>query len=478
MKFTIMPLLTLALLLPVTPLTAVEIAATPRANSLPVTAASRPQLAAPAAELAARAYSEEEFLVSGTASLYQWGDTAQQPAVATAQRQRWSLRLLVRRPQRAALASGRVIVELLDASGGSDSAPVWALSGAHFMRQGDVWVGLTVQRAGLAALRRDYAKRYAGLSALPAAACAAPGTPSASWDAIAQVGALLRSSSRENPLAAYPVRQLLAAGRGAAAADLVTYLHSAHVQQRLGNDEPVFDAYLLASLTTAAAPVSDCAPALAATDPRQQVPAADAPVVLVMTEADVAAVPAVRLSDGDVAGAARRLYEIAAAPAGAPPATGALALAGDSGAPCVDAANTFPTALAVNGIWQQLHQLLHEGQALAQAAPLQRDASGKLQRDPRGNALGGVRLPPLSVPLLAYGTGGQARDGSAVAGRRCALAGAQRRFDSTELKTLYGNRAAWLKTYQAALAQAVAERWLLEPDAAVLKAQAATAPVF
>ena len=61
MKFTIMPLLTLALLLPVTPLTAVEIAATPRANSLPVTAVSRPQLAAPAAELAARAYSEEEF---------------------------------------------------------------------------------------------------------------------------------------------------------------------------------------------------------------------------------------------------------------------------------------------------------------------------------------------------------------------------------------------------------------------------------
>jgi len=89
-----------------------------------------------------------------------------------------------------------------------------------------------------------------------------------------------------------------------------------------------------------------------------------------------------------------------------------------------------------------------------------------------------VRLPPLSVPLLAYGTGGQARDGSAVAGRRCALAGSQRRFDSTELKTLYGNRAAWLKTYQAALEQAVAERWLLEPDAAVLKAQAATAPVF
>jgi formate dehydrogenase major subunit len=43
---------------------------------------------------------------------------------------------------------------------------------------------------------------------------------------------------------------------------------------------------------------------------------------------------------------------------------------------------------------------------------------------------------------------------------------------------LYGNRAAWLKTYQAAIAQAVAERWLVEADAAVLRAQAATAPIF
>jgi len=476
MKSSIMPLLTLtlALLLPTTPLIAVEIAATPRADKLPVTAASRPQLAAAPAELLTHSYTEEEFVVSGTASLYQWSEAAPQSAVATGQRQRWSLRLLVRRPQRAALGSGRVIVELLDASGGSDSAPLWAWSAAHFMRQGDVWVGLTVQRAGLDALRRANAKRYAGLSALPAAACAAPGTPSASWDAIAQVGALLRSSSRENPLAAYKVRQLLAAGRGAAAADLVTYLHSAHVQQRLGNDAPVYDAYLLASLTQAAAPVSDCAPVLALNDARHQVPAADAPVVLVLTQADVASGPAARLADSDAAGAVRRRYEIAGAATGA----AAAALAGDSGSPCAEAANTFPTAMAVNAIWQQLQQLLDQGQALAQAAPLQRDAAGPLQPDPRGNALGGVRLPPLSVPLLAYGTGGQARDGSAVAGRRCALAGSQRRFDSTELKTLYGNRAAWLKTYQAALAQAVTERWLLEPDAAVLKAQAATAPVF
>lgn len=465
-----MPLLALALLLPTTPAAAVEIAATPRATALPVTPASRPVLAAPAAELAARAYVEEEFVVSGTAALYQWADEAAKPAVATAQRQRYALRLLVRRPQGASHASGRVIVEVLEAGTGTEAAPLWSLSGARFMTQGDVWIGVSLQRAALDALRRTNVKRYGDLAALPAAACAAPGTPAISWDALAQVGSLLRSSSRENPLSAFKVRQLIGAGQGQAASLWLTYLRSAHHQQRLGNDAAVFDAFVLASLSQPAAALGDCDAPLPVDDVRQRVPAVDQPVIAVMTQADAPWGRQMRLVEADAP--LRRLYEIAAAPAGA------VTLTGDSGSPCVDAVNGFPTGMAFNAIWQQLGQWLADGTPMAQAPPLQRTAAGVLQLDPRGNALGGLRLPPLSVPLLAYGMGGQARDGSAVAGRRCALAGSQRRFDSTELKTLYGNRAAWLKTYQAAIAQAVAERWLVEADAALLRAQAATAPAF
>ena len=464
-----MPLLALALL-PATPIAAVEIAATPRATALAVTSASRAVLAAPAAELAARAYVEQELVVSGTAALYQWaGDTAR-PAAATTQRQRYAVRVLMRRPQAASQASGRVIVELLDVGNGTEAAPLWTLSGARFMTQGDVWVGISVQRSALDGLRRANAARYAALAALPAAGCAAPGAPGSSWDAIAQVGALLRSSSRENPLATFKVHQLIAAGHGQAASALVTYLNSAHQQQRLGNDAAVFDAFVLTSLSQPAALLNECDALLPAEDPRQRVAAVSEPVVVVMTQADTPWGRQMRLVDADEP--LRRLYEIAAAPAGA------VTLTGDSGSPCVDAANGFPTGMALNAVWAQLGQLLSDGTPMAPAPRLQRDAAGALQLDPRGNALGGLRLPPLSVPLLAYGTGGQARDGSAVAGRRCALAGSQRRFDSAELKTLYGNRAAWLKTYQAAIAQAVAERWLVEADATVLRAQAATAPVF
>ena len=464
-----MPLLALALL-PATPLAAVEIVATPRAMALAVTASSRAVLAAPPAELAARAYVEQELVVSGTAALYQWADDVARPATATPQRQRYAVRMLLRRPQAASQASGRVIVELLDVGNTTEAAPLWTLSGPRLMTQGDVWVGISVQRSALDALRRANASRYAALAALPAAGCAAPGAPGSSWDAIAQVGALLRSSSRENPLAAFKVHQLIAAGQGQAASALLTYLNSAHRQQRLGNDAAVFDAFVLMSLSQPAAALNECDALLPAEDPRQRVAAVAEPVVVVMTQADTPWGRQMRLVDADEP--LRRLYEIAAAPAGA------VTLAGDSGSPCVDAANGFPTGMALNAVWAQLGQLLSDGMPMTPAPRLQRDAATALQLDPRGNALGGLRLPPLSVPLLAYGTGGQARDGSAVAGRRCALAGSQRRFDSAELKTLYGNRAAWLKTYQAAIAQAVVERWLVEADAAVLRAQAATAPIF
>ena len=465
-----MPLPLLALLLCSPVVCAIEIAATPRATLLPVTAASRPLLAAAPAELAARGYVEQEYLVSGTAAQYQWPDSADRPAYPTANSQRYVLRILVRRPQQLAQASGRVVVELLEAAGAAETAPLWSLSGAQFMRQADVWVGVSVQRAALDALRRANATRYAALTPLPAAGCSAPATPGSSWDAIAQVGALLRSSSRENPLADLRVQHVVLAGQGQAASVALTYLHGGQHQQRLGNDDPVFDAALLLSLSQPAAPLGECDPPLPAADPRQRVPGVSVPVVVVNTQADAPWVGGARAVDGD--SPLRRVFELAAAPAGA------LPLAGDSGAPCVDAANGFPTGMAVNAIWAQLAHGLSDAIPLAQAAPLQRDAAGRLQLDPRGNALGGVRLPPLSVPLLTYGTSGQARDGSAVAGRRCALAGSQRRFDSAELKTLYGNRAAWLKTYQAAIAQAVAERWLVEADAAVLRAQAATAPLF
>jgi hypothetical protein len=52
-----------------------------------------------------------------------------------------------------------------------------------------------------------------------------------------------------------------------------------------------------------------------------------------------------------------------------------------------------------------------------------------------------------------------------------------RRLDSAELKALYGSRTEYLRRYNAAVDQAVTDRWLVPADAAALKSLAARTPL-
>jgi Alpha/beta hydrolase domain len=126
--------------------------ATPRAKVLATTASSRPFLAAARSQqpvdLAARGYVESEVAVRGHIN-------ASQPYVT---------RMLVRRPLDARNFSGRVIVELLDASGQFESAPLWGFSWEYFLRRGDAWVGVTVSPVSADTLKKFNASRYGTLN--------------------------------------------------------------------------------------------------------------------------------------------------------------------------------------------------------------------------------------------------------------------------------------------------------------------------
>src|SRR4030095_14277384 len=87
----------------------------PKATAVPVTATSFPALAnsrnlAPL-DLAKAGYVEEEFLVSGTANVYDWAaDGSLTPRATGAP---YTTRILVRRPREARRFSGAVLVELM-----------------------------------------------------------------------------------------------------------------------------------------------------------------------------------------------------------------------------------------------------------------------------------------------------------------------------------------------------------------------------
>jgi hypothetical protein len=480
----------------------VGLIATPRATLLTSSATNRPFLAAARAEqpVALDGYAETEFLVSGQASIYEWGDAAQGTSVSVrAANIPYATRILVRRPTDARKFSGLVVVELLDASELYDRAPLWGLSARQFLRHGDVWVGLTVRPSAMAALRRYDGVRYAGVGfsyRQPAGCTASSSDPRATppdtesglaWGAIAQVGALLRSSSKENPLLDLNPRHLVAAGYGLAGAYVTTYANAVHPLLRRGDGVAIYDGYLAAASARFIAPINQCAPPLPAGDPRRAPLPRDVPFVAVATESDFNLVPATRRDDSDAPNDLFRLYEIAGSahagpyPAGLPVAAN-LQIAGFAPAAadlCREPRSDFPAGLAFNAIWLQYAEWLASARPMASLPRIETLADSGARRDEAGNASGGWRLPQLEVPLARYASHSTPRDGNERASAACALTGAKETFDAAKLKSLYRDRASYLARFRAAVDRAIQERRLTPEDGAALKTpQGYAVPAF
>ncbi len=469
-----------------------QLVPTPRAQSLPASATNRPFLAAAQAQqpvdLAARGYVESELLVSGYANVYDWAEAGSAAAVAVRTADvPYTTRILVRRPLAARKFSGRVVLELLNPSGQYDFAPLWGFSYEHFLRRGDVWVGVTVKPVALASLQEFDAVRYGalGFALRQPADCTDPADAEngLAWDVIAQVGALLRSSSKENPLLDLNPQRLVAAGYSQTGGYVTTFANVLHGTLRLGDGAPVFNGYLNAAGATAA-PIRQCAAPLAAGDARRHALPRDVPFVAVMTQSDFNRALPARRDDSDTANDVFRLYEIAGAAHSGPfaaglPAQKDLALLGLAVPPdnlCREPRSDFPLGLAFNAIWQQFDELLLQKLPMVTVARIETDAALAPLTDANGNARGGWRLPQIEVPLARYVGHSTPADDSARATSVCALTGAMQRFEPAKLKALYRDRNEFLRRFNTAVDGAVRGRLLLKEDADAIKAAAARSP--
>ena len=471
-----------------------QLVPTPRAQRLPISITNRPFLAAAQAQqpvdLATRGYLEAELLVSGYANVYDWAEAGSAAAVTVRNADiPYTTRILVRRPTDVRKFSGRVVVELLNPSGQYDFAPLWGFSHEHFLRRGDVWVGVTVKPVAAATLQKFDAVRYGalGFALRQPADCTDPADAEngLAWDAIAQVGALLRSSSKENPLLDLNPQRVIAAGYSQTGGYVITFANALHAGLRLGDGAPIFNGYLNAAGATAA-PIRQCAAPLAAGDARRNMRARDVPYVAVMTESDFnRALPAA--DDSDAAADVSRRYEIAGAAHSGPfaaglPAPADLALVGFAVPPenlCREPRSDFPLGYAFNAIWQQFDELLLLKQPMVTVPRIDTDAAHAPLLDANGNARGGWRLPQIEVPLARYAGHSTPQDGSARATSVCALTGAMQRFEPAKLKTLYRDRNEYLRRFNAAVDQALQGRLLVKEDADAIRAAAArTPPVF
>ena len=445
---------------------------------IPVTATSRPFLDSghvfEPIDLAKAGYVEEEFLVSGTANVYDWaadGSVSVRTPAAP-----YTTRILVRRPADARRFSGAVLVELMYTPRRWDWPMMWGYMRDALIARGDAWVGITMPGA-IGGLQKFDPVRYRSLSFTNPSQTACAGSPSPApiedglkWDAISQVGALLKSGSATSPFRGMGMPALYLTVQGG---DLTTYMNAFHRRARVAQSRPVFDGYL-ARAPFAATRINQCAPAPAAGDPRHMHGKLDVPVIAVTTQGDLANTIALRRDDGDAANDRYRLYEVAGAGH-----IDKFAYIGFPSMPDQEAAGNaqgtieWPFAAActppiplmnvpiLSTVYDAAFSALDEWSRKGKPAPRAPRLSAtpgegrqlSLAVDDAGHATGGVRTPFVEVPIASYTV-------SSPGPGTCAEMGHVLPFDAQQLTSRYGSFDKYAAQVEASIRRLAAERWL------------------
>jgi Alpha/beta hydrolase domain len=440
-----------------------------------------PPVLIPAYPLESVGYVEQEFLVEGVARSFalagertpdgRWSvqEDAEAPYVT---------RILVRRPVDPAAFSGTVAVEWNNVSAGVDVSPDWSLLQRELTGRGHIWVGVSVQKAGIDGggmvegihLKLLASDRY-GLLKHPGDAW--------SFDIFSQVGALLRSPSAA-ALGVTGAERLIALGESQSAFFLVTYINAIDPEAR------VYDGFFVhgrgaSGVSLGGAWVSSRAPqdeevgSVLRAVPERIRDDARVPVLVLQSETDVIVLGGGAPAQPD--GEHLRLWEMAGT---SHVDTYVLfASAQDDGrlAPAAFAELIKPTnsvmfattEFPINAGPQQhyigqaaldaLVAWAAGGPVPPQAPRLDLDADQHLVPGEHGIARGGIRTPWVDVPTATLSGLGQGGEGFAV------LAGRTDPFEQQTLKRLYpGGRADYLDRFAASLDATIAAGFLRPED--------------
>lgn len=178
-------------------------------------------------------YEAKEYFVSGTAS----------------NGQAYKTRIVVRKPKDNSKFNGLILAESMHPSGNP-----WVFHFVQVYAMNSGVIGLEMLTSASPGLVASNDARYKDL-VLPT------GTAN---DIIAQVGALMKSDHKDNPLNGLTVRKMVLTGSSASAGVATQYLTNAHMAMRLSDMKPIYDAFM-------------------PTSANGQIPELDVPTILVPT---------------------------------------------------------------------------------------------------------------------------------------------------------------------------------------------------
>lgn len=411
-------------------------------------------------------YVEHEYVASGTATDY----TAVGDLTADGE---WTFepdseadyrtRVLVRRPEDPAESSGTVVVEWLNVSGGVDASPDYSSLEAEIVREGHTWVGVSAQLigveggpvlvsapgtegiAGKGLVQLD-PQRYGSLSH--------PGD-GYSFDIFTQVARVLREGGEV--MGGVIPEVVLAAGESQSALALTTYYNG--VQPLTGT----FDGFLVHSRAFAPLPLvapgeyADLTGAMTSTPDAVTLRSdLESPVLELQSEGDVIGPLnsyAARQGDTD----RFRLWEVAGTSHADVSLLGPIADSLDCGVPI----NDGPMHVVAKAALRSLEDWVRTGEAPQEAPRLEvvEEPTPAIARDVDGIAIGGVRTPPVDVPVeVLSGEPGPSPD------LICLLMGSTLPLPPERIAELYDSRAEYSERFRADADQAIDAGFVLADD--------------
>jgi hypothetical protein len=440
----------------------------------------------------APAYVEEEFFVSGEATVYTYDDPPVRDVILPLDEDvPYTTRIIVRRPVAPDHFNGTLVIEWWNSTAGFDTAPVWDPAAEFFAREGWIYVGVTnsttsldflvghCRLMGLISLG-NCGIRYAALSMIE---------NGQAFEMVSQIANLLKSDSPENPIPPeYEVERIFHAGQSQQGGSMVTYATAFHF--------PVNDGYFVQAAGTArpinfgpacgedgSPPYPDCTPTLQGADllVRTDLPV---PVYRAQTETDMGRV---------ISGATRqedtstfRYYEM--------PGTAHVTVHDDVEVlpglllddQCLLPLNTLADgpvfgSYLYNAMWRNM-----EWQVRYRLRPPHGDLieviGDEIARDEFGNALGGIRLPALDVPIATYDPHNVVSPSvppvlQDLLGLFCVLSGAVTPFEQAALDELYRSHARYVGKVARAADRLVRKRFLLPEDAEKVVREAAQSDI-
>jgi hypothetical protein len=350
----------------------------------------------------------------------------------------------VRRPAKAADFNGTVVVEWLNVSGGVDADPEFINVAEELVRGGYAWVGVSAQRIGvmggqvLVSAPGGEGIAGRGLVGIDPARYGTLDHPGDgySFDMYTQVARALRRSHPGGVLGPLDPKRIIAAGQSQSAIALVTYVNGVQPQTR------AFDGFLIHSRGGAALPLvgpgesADLAGSIAST-PTIVRTDTKVPVMVVQSESDVGP-PLNSLGARQKDSRVFRLWEVAGTAHADTHIIGSTVNSLDCGV----GVNDGPMHVVVKAAMRRLDTWVRTGKAPPKAHRLAVDDTNAIMRDDLGIARGGVRTPPVDVPVVVLSS-----ETGPAPSVLCLLLGSTTPMTAEQLAARYDSPAQYRRQY-------------------------------